>query len=203
MLMNLIAVVLAAVGLTASCASLPARQAENRSSRQVSTPQESPAPSPEAKQKNSKRCEPRVYTEVKGDIDYNPYCYKVELKLVEASREGNLDKMREAMKEGAQPDGSVYNHLPPLFAAIYSGKPDAVRLLLDSGSEVNRVWDFETTPLAVAVDRRNIDVVRLLLERGANVCYKTDAGTEEEIARKRGFNEIAELLSAAKPTNCW
>jgi hypothetical protein len=202
MLMNLIAVVLTAVGLTTSCASLPAKESGNRIARQVSTPQAPPIRSPEAKQNKDRRCEARVYTDVKGDVDYNPYCHQVQLKLIEASGEGDIDKMREAMEEGAHPDGFVYNHLPPLYAAISGDKTDAVRLLLDSGAEVNRVRDFESTPLGFAAFGGHVDAVKLLLERGANVCYKTGDGTLDETARKQGPKEIADLLSAAKATNC-
>jgi hypothetical protein len=202
MLTNLIAVVLTAVVLTASCASLPAKESGNRISQQVSTPQESPTPTPERKQDKDRRCKARVYTDVKGDVDYSPYCYKVQLKLIEASGEGDLDKMREAMEEGAHPDGFIYNHFPPLYAAINSDKTDAMRLLLDSGAGVNIERDFQSTPLGFAAFDGHVDAVKLLLERGANVCYKTGDGTIDEIARKQGLKEIADLLSAAKATNC-
>jgi len=148
------------------------------------------------------KCERRVYTQVRGDEDYNPFCYGVQLKLVAAAKEGDLDKIREALREGANPDGSIYHHLPPLHMAASSGKADAVRLLLDNGAEVNRVIDMENTPLVSAVVSGHTDVVRVLLERGVDVCYRGSAGTAEEIAYQKGYREIAEILKAGKDTNC-
>jgi Ankyrin repeats (3 copies) len=201
-LLNLTVILLMAAGLTASCTNMPAKQSENNIPRQMNGPRDPPVALHATKQNKGERCAPRVYTQLEGEDDYNPYCYEMQLKLVKASEEGNLDEMKEALQEGAHPDGSVYHRFPPLFVASISGKVNAVRLLLDNGSDVNQVVDFQNTPLGVAVDGGHINVVRVLLERGANVCYQTTAGTDEEIARKKGYNEIEELLKAAKSTNC-
>jgi ankyrin repeat protein len=200
--MNLFIVFFMAVGLTASCTNMRAKQSDNRNSPQVTNNRETPVALHATKQNKGERCGPRVYTQSKGDEDYHPYCHAVQLKLVQASEKGNLDEMREALKEGANPDGSVYDHFPPLLAATINGKTEAVRLLLDNGSDVNQEADFQNTALGLAVEGRYIDVVRVLLERGANVCYKTLDGTDEDFARKKGYQEIAELLNAAKATNC-
>lgn len=187
----------------ASCTNGQIKQPEAKTSQQaVTQPKETPIPLQPTKENGGIRCEPRIYTQVKGDEDYNPFCYRVQLKLVDAAEEGNLDKMKEALREGASPDGSVYYHLPPLHMAASSGKTSAVSLLLDNGADVNRVIDIENTPLSTAVVTGHIDVVRVLLERGANVCYRSSEGTAEEIARNKGYHEIAKILQAAKSTNC-
>jgi hypothetical protein len=189
--------------LVASCTNSTIKQPEAKTSKQVVTqPGETPVPLKTTKENGGVRCELRIYTEVKGDEDYNPICYKLQLKLVDAAGEGNLDKIKEALREGANPDGSVYHHLPPLFMAASNGKADAARLLLDNGADVNRVIDIENTPLGTAVATGHIDVVIVLLERGVNVCYRGSEGTAEEIAQNKGYKEIAELLKDAKATNC-
>src|SRR5207344_480315 len=54
--------------------------------------------------------------------------------------------------------------------AARTGKPEAVKLLLDSGAKVDarESWG-DTTALMWAVAEGNRDVVKLLIDRGANV----------------------------------
>ncbi|HAF13119.1 MAG TPA: hypothetical protein DCK93_10030 [Blastocatellia bacterium] len=97
---------------------------------------------------------------------------------------------------------SVDDSYPPLQEAAARGQADAARLLLDNGAQVNHVADFENTPLNTAASYGHMDVVRILLERGADVCYGRPGGTAGDIARARGYKELAELLKTAEATKC-
>ena len=82
------------------------------------------------------------------------------------------------------------------------GDPDAVRLLLDRGADVNaRDGDGRTAlMLACYSDTYPIDVVRILLERGADVNARTPSGeTAASFAASRG-GAIAEALVKAGAT---
>lgn len=168
-----------------------------------SKPRETPVPLQPTEANKGKRCAPRVYSDVGQDEDYNPFCYEVQRRLVKATHEGNLVDMRAALRDGANSDGSVYSfYYPPLRTAAGDGKADAVRLLLDNGSNVNQGDFINGTPLMAAARNGHADVVRLLIERGADVCLKADGGTAAEFALKEGHKEIAELLNAAETAKC-
>lgn len=82
------------------------------------------------------------------------------------------------------------------------GDPDAVRLLLDRGADVNaRDGDGRTAlMLACYSDTYPIDVVRILIERGADVNARTPSGdTAASFAAVRG-GAIAEALVKAGAT---
>src|SRR5882672_5847405 len=193
--------VFAVLGFTFSCtvnssSSKRAQQGDNK-------PRETPIPLQPTEANKGKRCAPRVYTDVGGDEDYNLFCYKLQRRLVNAVHEGNLDEMREALKEGANPDGSIYSfYYPPLFTAADGGQSDAARLLLDNGSNVNQGDFINGTPLIVAAGKGYAEVVKVLLDRGADPCVHVDGGTAEDFARKQGHKEIVELLKTSKSAKC-
>ena len=191
---------------TASCVVKPTTRPENRAAQQVgSKPQETPVPFESTKENGGKRCEAKYYFGARrkgSDEGYSPFCYKLQLRLMKAAREGNLSEIRETLKFGANPNQSVDDSFPPLQTAAASGQADAVRLLLDNGAEVNHVADFENTPLNAAAASGQTEVVRVLLDRGADVCYKSAGGTAGDIAGARGYKELAELLKAAEQTKC-
>src|SRR6185437_11435842 len=66
----------------------------------------------------------------------------------------------------------------PLHLASFFGKPDAARLLLNRGAEVNArsTNSMENTPLHAAVAGRNAEIVSILLERGASANARQSGG---------------------------
>ena len=161
-----------------------------------------PIPLRRTDQNKGERCGPRYYTDVPGDDDYNPVCYGLQLKLVKASLEGDLQKMREALGDGANVEGSVYDYYPPLQTAAMRGNNKVVRLLIENGADVNRLAEFENTPLNAAASEGHTDVIKMLVVQGADVCYKTSAGTAGDVARAKGHKELAELLKASESKKC-
>jgi len=203
MLTGLILSVLIGIGSIGSCGREPKlRVAEKQPQRAEGQPGETPVSLQPTKQKKGSRCGPRYYAQVGSDDDNNPVCYELQKRLVDAAKDGKLDAMRAALRDGANPEGSIYNYHPPLHTAATGGQVEAVRLLLDNGAQVNRVSDFENTALNMAASDGHKEVVRVLLERGADPCYKSSAGTAGEIARTKGHKDIAELLKAAEATKC-
>jgi hypothetical protein len=170
-----------------------------------SKPKETPVALQPTEENHGKRCEAKYYFGVgrRGpDEGYNPFCYNLQLRLVKAAQEGNLNEIRETLKYGAHPNLPVDDSFPPLQTAAANGRTDAAQLLLANGAQVNQISDFENTPLNAAASYGKADVVRLLLAQGANVCHKSSAGTAGDIARARGYAELAELLKAAEFKNC-
>ena len=169
-------------------------------------PQETPVLFEPTKENEGKRCVAHDYFGLhRHDLfgGYTEYCYKLQLRLIAAAREGNLPGIREALKFGANPNLTVDDSYPPLQVAAASDHADAVRLLLDNGAQVNHVSGVDNTPLNAAASYGHMEVVKVLLERGADVCYGVDeGGTAGDIARSRGYREVAELLKSTEKAKC-
>lgn len=194
-----------AVGLGASCVGRPTTRSANTTTQQLNKPQEKPVPFEPTKENEGKRCEARDYFGPRAegiDEGYTAFCYKLQLKLITAAREGDLSSIREALRFGANPNLPVENSFPSLQTAASRGHADAVRLLLDNGAQVNHVSDFQNTPLNAAASYGHLEVVQALLERGADACYMSTSGTAGDIARTNGYQEVAELLKRAEAAKC-
>jgi hypothetical protein len=134
----LLVIILAAVGISISCAPFANRPTQQLRDR----PQERPVPFIPTTENEGKRCEAKVYFGRRFDSSgegYTDFCYKLQLRLITATREGNLSEIRETLTFGSNPNLTVDNSYPPLQMAASSGHADAVRLLLDNGAEVNKV----------------------------------------------------------------
>jgi hypothetical protein len=199
---SLLVIIWVAVGIAMSCG-----HSANTSTQQLKDrPQETPVPFESTTENEGKRCVAHDYFGLhRHDLfgGYTEYCYKLQLRLIAAAREGNLPGIREALKFGANPNLTVDDSYPPLQVAAASGHADAVRLLLDNGAQVNHVSGVDNTPLNAAASYGHMEVVKVLLERGADVCYGVDeGGTAGDIARSRGYREVAELLKSTEKAKC-
>jgi ankyrin repeat protein len=110
---------------------------------------------------------------------------KADVKAVSADRAGTV-------KNGAVRFGNV----TALHMAVSSGDAEAVRLMLDSGPDVNARDIRGMTPLvwAVATDRPNLRVVRALVAHGAQAAISTEDG-EDAHAWARKFNNPPVLMA--------
>jgi len=85
----------------------------------------------------------------------------------------------------------------PLIWAASEGREDIIRLLVDSGANVN-VQNFDgVTPLHLAAERGDVDMVMCLIENGANVNIQSEEGaTPVHIASVHGRLEVMKSLAA-------
>jgi len=198
---SLLVIIWVAVVIAVSCV-----RSANTSKQQLSDkPQEKPSPSEPTTGNSGKRCEAKVYFGLRpagSDEGYTEYCYKLQLRLIAAAREGNLHEIRETLKLGANLHLTVDDSYPPLQVAAASGHADAVRLLLDNGAKVNHVSGPGNTALNAAATYGHQGVVLVLMQRGADVCYRSPGGTAGDSARSRGHRVIAKLLKAAETVKC-
>jgi ankyrin repeat protein len=87
----------------------------------------------------------------------------------------------------------------PLHYAAFFGRPEAARLLLERGADLeaparNEQFALEARPLHEAAQHGDAELVRLLLERGADPAAKLDDGrTPVDLAA--GHPEVLELLA--------
>ena len=127
--------------------------------------------------------------------------------LASAVVSGHGAAVRYLLSKGAKPNiGDV-----GLNRAVFQGNVEIVKALLDAGAEVrnsgNQVFTGfgEREPILVlACFSYNADpqIVRMLLDRGANPAAKSQQGrTPLELARERGYEEVARLLVQAIEKN--
>jgi ankyrin repeat protein len=141
-----------------------------------------------------------------SDRDLCCYCEIVELfspdhandDLCLAALSGDLSKAKDALMRGADINYGR-GHETPLHLASSSGREAIVRLLLDSGADINSKNYFGETSLHKACQGvRSKEIVKLLLERGVNLDCKDNFGkTALDIAMwPYGYHEIVELITA-------
>ena len=99
--------------------------------------------------------------------------------LAGAAREGQADRIRLLVKDGAdldQPCG--VNHWTPLMHAIHKHRPESVRALIEAGADINaRGGRDGSTALMMAAGYGYTDIVNLLLDRGADAHLQISDGT--------------------------
>jgi uncharacterized protein len=84
----------------------------------------------------------------------------------------------------------------PLQAAVAMGQFEVVKLLLDTGANVNFLQEPSLlTPLHIAASRKDLSVVRLLVERGAKRdAMSADGRKPADIATERQNEEVLRFL---------
>ncbi len=116
--------------------------------------------------------------------------------LLDAARNGWIEKLLVALNTGTEVDCVDDQGRTSLMLAAKHGQVDAVRVLLESKADVNRMATFYGwTALAYAANAGHTEVVRLLLEHGADWNLKAKRGkTPLVLAADRGHAEVVAIL---------
>lgn len=80
----------------------------------------------------------------------------------------NLDGIKKALDNGANPNGPEESAYPPIHNASYNNNLEAVKLLLSKGVNINAQTISNQTPLAIASIRGHTGLAKFLLEHGAD-----------------------------------
>jgi ankyrin repeat protein len=122
----------------------------------------------------------------------------VKLDVFEASATGNLERVRELLRENAElVNAFAADGFFPLGFAAFFGHRGIVEFLLKNGAEVNTPARNaqKVTSLHGAVARRDVEIVRMLLEHGADPNATQERGfVPLHDAAANGNLELVQLL---------
>ena len=111
---------------------------------------------------------------------------------------GQFEVARYLIEKGADinlPSQNGFN-VYPIHSAAAGNYTDILRLLIQSGAQVNVKQQAGSTPLHAAAQYGNLDMLIILLEHGADVNVRMEGGKlPADIAREKGFSEISEILA--------
>jgi beta-lactamase regulating signal transducer with metallopeptidase domain len=116
----------------------------------------------------------------------------VNALLIEAAGAGQIDAVRDLLRQGADIDASLDGE-NALVAAAHQGQEKTAELLLDRGADVNAApghW----TALIAAAHQGQVETVRLLLDRGADVNAEVGDWTALIAAAHQGQERTVGLL---------
>ena len=95
--------------------------------------------------------------------------------VAEAAASGNIEKIRELIKAGADVNEKNSHSFSALMIAARTGNIDMMKVLIDAKADVNES-DDGFTALMAAIAYGRIDAVKYLIEAKADVNAKTSDG---------------------------
>ncbi len=115
--------------------------------------------------------------------------------LVDEAQKGNLQKVKELIKAGADINAKNEYGVTPLYAACARGHKETAAYLLDIGAQAGTSTDHSFTPLMMASSKGWYDIVSRILEHGPDVNATSDNGLRAiNEATSKGEIEIVKLL---------
>jgi ankyrin repeat protein len=146
---------------------------------------------------------PAMLALYRGEKDEAERLLADEPNVFEAAAFGRVDRLRDVLDRDAElARGFSGDGFTALHLAAFFGQPEAVRLLLERGADVNAVATSEqigpVQPLHSAAATRQLECARLLIEHRADVNARQAGGyTPLHEAAGNGDVELARLLLAA------
>jgi len=132
-----------------------------------------------------------VQFEVSDDVLERRRIENANRMLINAVWKGDADRVREALRLGADPD-----HGNALIIAVRNGHREVVDVLVRAGATLDARDDRGATALHWASAKGDVELVRRLVEAGADVNAKDSMGyTPAQVAAAMGHN-LYEALQA-------
>lgn len=124
-----------------------------------------------------------------------------ELSVFDAAAFGRLERLRAILAADPSQAGALSDDgFTPLHLAVFAGQPEAARLLIDHGADLDALATSAVArvrPLGTAAFVRSVPLAGLLLDAGADVNGRGDGGfTALHSAAQSGDEELVRLLLA-------
>jgi ankyrin repeat protein len=107
-------------------------------------------------------------------------------QLLDASRDGNLDLVKQLIDQGA--DVHVYNNSALAFS-VRSGHLEVVKYLIDKGADIH---DYNDQAFLVASSYGHLEIVKYLISKGADIHARNDEALT--LAYDDRHNDIVKFL---------
>lgn len=114
-------------------------------------------------------------------------------KIIHGSFYGDFKMVISALKKGANVD-TRYRGWTALRWAIQENHIDIVKLLIDSGADIEDVDDIGFTILNTAIGTKNLEIVKILVEKGVDINKITERGVSIITAFAWGSIDIIKYL---------
>ena len=94
---------------------------------------------------------------------------KLNNELFEAAKNGDIEKIKNALKAGANINGrDNHNSTSLMQTARYSENIDAIQYLIKQGANLDLIDDYASTALSYALGMKKIEMTKHLISIGAN-----------------------------------
>lgn len=120
---------------------------------------------------------------------------KTAMDLGQAATFGNVERIRAALKAGADPNALDERKRPALVAAVTSGRVEAVQALLDAGAQVGASDKQGLTALHVAAQAGEPTILKALIAHKAD----PDALAKPHGLRGEPATPLMEAVDQARP----
>jgi uncharacterized protein len=109
-------------------------------------------------------------------IQYSQGMFDPNKQFLDAMASWNIEKMEQALSNGASVNTQISKGLTPLHNAACSGKLEVIAFLLSKGADPNIKDELGSTPLHLAAAKNRKDVTQLMLAHNANVNISNGRG---------------------------
>ena len=115
--------------------------------------------------------------------------------LIEAVSKGNIQKVRELLKENININTQDSNQRTLLMIATYNNNYEMVKLLIDNGADVNIQDDMKNNPFLYSGAEGQLEILKIITKAGASTKITNRYGGVALIpASEHGYVETVEYL---------
>jgi len=129
----------------------------------------------------------------------------IDEQLLDTSESGDIDGVKESLIKSADIEvcDDRWYYWTPLIHACQMGHEDVVKLLIDSGANVNAESSTKRSVLWLACFRGNGDIIKLLLDNGADIgkTYNSDDSCLTKSKEIFMREDIQEIIINKQPQN--
>ena len=139
---------------------------------------------------NHYNCFEYIYNSVSKIIKFD-----IDSLFAVAVDSGCVEACKMLLENGVEPNGP--NPETYLMAASAHGHLEIAELLIENGSDINRVHEEMGTALLLAAINNHLDIVKYLLDRGADPTLSDESGFNPLIVSAfYGYSEIFDVIFA-------